>query len=73
MNDLLLQKAEKWFAELSVKTIARPTCLMVNEADLIQFGTPAEVLTEIKSAVGSNRLYWGERGIDRENLYLHTI
>jgi len=73
MNDLLLQKAEKWFAELSVKTVARPTCLMVNESDLSQFGTASEVLTELKTAVGSARLFWGERGTDREHLYLHSI
>lgn len=73
MNDLLLQKAEQWFAELSVRTIACSTCLMVNESDLTQFGTAEEVLAEVRTAVGVNRLYWGERGTDKENLYLQTF
>lgn len=73
MNDLLLQKAEQWLAELAVKTIARPTCLMVNESDLTQYGTVSDMLIEIRTAVGSNRLFWGERGIDTEHLYLHSI
>jgi len=70
MNDILLQKAEKWFAELSVKTIARPTCLLVNKVDLEQFGTQTEVLDELRGFLNSKRLYWGEVGIDTENLYL---
>jgi hypothetical protein len=73
MNDLFLIKAEKWFAELSVKTIARPTCLMVNRADLEQFGSAAEVLVELRSFLGCNRVYWGEAGIDKDNLYLQSI
>ncbi len=73
MNDILLQKAEKWFAELSVKTIARPTCLLVSKIDLEQFGSSNEVLIELRGFVGSNRLYWGEVGIDKENLYLQAF
>lgn len=73
MNDLLLIKAEKWFAELEIRTTARPTCLMVNEADLLQYGTPEVMLEDLRTVAGSRRLFWGERGIDKDNLYLHSI
>ena len=75
MNNIQLQKAEKWFSELSVRTMTRPTCLMVNRDDIDKlFGIGIiydEVLKELKEGVGYNRFCWINK--DMEWLYLDTI
>lgn len=33
MNNSILNNLEKWCLDLSIKTVARPTCLMINRQD----------------------------------------
>ena len=74
MNDLVLQKAEKWFAELGIKTWARPTCLLVSQKGVAEFGTAEEILKELRQSINSKRLCWGVSGItDDEWLWLQTF
>jgi len=72
---MALDRAEKWFNELEIRTIARPTCLMVNRDDidkLFGIGVIYEtVLTELKNGLGYTRYYWTNK--DSEWLYLETI
>ena len=75
---MALDRAEKWFNELEIRTIARPTCLMVNRQDITSLcsaGTCEDgydaILKELKSALNSSRFYW--TGRDDEWLYLDTL
>jgi hypothetical protein len=78
MNDKLLIEAEKWLAELGVRTKACPTCLMVNRDDIVNLGflpTPEGsayelFLGELRNAI-SKRLYWANK--DDEWFYLQAF
>jgi hypothetical protein len=67
MNELL-NKAERWLAELGIRTIARPTCLMVNRDDVTTLGDSNELLKELRSALGTNKFYWAS--FDDNHYYL---
>lgn len=56
--NMALSKAAVWLTELGVRTNSEQTHLAVNRGDLASFGTEAELLAEIKSATGSQRLFW---------------
>jgi hypothetical protein len=75
MNNVQLDKAEKWFSELEIRTMAHPSCLWVNRDDIDKlFGIGViydEVLKELKSALGYTRFFWS--GKDGEWLYLETL
>lgn len=67
MNDKLLIDAEKWLAEIGVRTEAKPNNeLFVNRDDIINLGfQPTEgksaydnFLSELRDGVNSKRLYW---------------
>lgn len=67
----LLGLAEAWFAGLEIKTIARPTCLMVNKADVEKFGTHGDVLAELRTGIGSTKVFWSNK--DDNYLYLESF
>ena len=71
MNELL-NKAEKWLNELGIKTIARPTCLMVSKDDVMNLcgvNQPYHtILAELRSALGTNKYTFYQE--DKEWLYL---
>jgi len=75
---MALERAQKWFSELDIRTIATPTCLKVNRNDLLILDSTQlpEVaydfmLKELKSALGYTRYYWADK--DDEWLYLETL
>lgn len=67
----LLNAAEKWFSEIGIATIARPTCLMVNRNDLTEFGTSGEMLAELRSGINSTKVYWSTQ--DDDYFYLESF
>lgn len=67
MNELL-NKAERWLTELGIRTIARPTCLMVNRDDVTTLGDSNELLKELRLALGTNKFYWAS--FDDNHYYL---
>ncbi len=74
MNEAL-NAAEKWLTELGIRTIARPTCLMVNRDDVdklwgigVVYDT---VLNDIREGVGNKRLCFYQK--DREWLYMDSL
>ena len=75
MNDIFLQRAEKWLSELGIKTIACPTCLMVSRDDienLCGIGVIYQAfLDEMKTALDAKRLYWSHK--DDNWLYLSSF
>jgi hypothetical protein len=78
MNDLLI-KAEKWLTELGIRTTDRQTVLGVNRDDMASLGATGEIpettydniLRELRSAIGSNKFFWG--GKDDDWLFLETF
>jgi len=69
MNALLVN-AEKWLTELGIRTIARPTCLMVNRDDVhLLCGDEAnELLFQLREALGTNKYFWATH--DDNHYYL---
>jgi hypothetical protein len=69
----LIEKAKIWLNELGIRTEDRPTNLAVNRDDidaLCGIGVVyEEFLTELRSALGTNKFYWEQK--DREWLYLN--
>lgn len=65
MNNTLLERAEKWLNELGIRTERADTCLKVNRTDMVNAieGTWEsqydEILSELKKAMASPRLFWG--------------
>ena len=74
MNELL-NKAEKWLNELGIKTITRPTCLMVSKDDVMNLcgvNQPYHtILAELRSALGTNKYTFYQE--DKEWLYLDAF
>ena len=75
---MALERAQKWFSELNIRTEVAPTFLKVNRSDMLIIDSTQlpEVaydfmLKELKSALGYTRYYWA--GKDDEWLYLETI
>ena len=67
MNNNLLLKAQQWLTELGIRTEASQTFLKINRLDVLDsclFGGKTEkeqtanLLSELKLAVGSNKLYF---------------
>ena len=75
MNNNALERAQKWFHELEVQTIATPTCLMVNRNDIDNlFGVGViydTVLMELKKGLDYSRYCWTYK--DDNWLHLETI
>ena len=78
MNNMALERAQKWFSELDIRTEEKQNCLFVNRSDMLILDSTQlpEVaydfmLKELKSALGYTRYYWA--GKDDEWLYLETI
>jgi hypothetical protein len=75
MNNMALERAQKWFSELEIRTQEQGNRLLVNRDDvdsLFGIGTIYEtVLTELKNGLGYTRYCWA--GKDREWLFLETI
>jgi hypothetical protein len=78
MNELL-NKAEKWFAELGIQTHACATSLKVSRDGMCQFSRDSElpettydlVLMELQIALDSTRLRWGLK--DDDWYWLHAF
>lgn len=76
MNNMLLERAEKWLGELGIKTQQAGSMLFVNRTDMVNAipGTAEsqydEILGELKKALNSPRLYW--TGKDDEWLWLES-
>jgi len=72
---MALERAQKWFTELEVRTEARQNCLLVNRDDIDKlFGIGViydTVLVELKTGLNYSRYYWTKK--DREWLYLETL
>ena len=73
-----LNAAEKWLNEMGIKTIARPTCLMVNRNDMVNTidGETPEIsyglmLKELRVALNTTKIFWG--GKDDDYLYLESF
>ena len=75
MNNMALERAQKWFSELEVRTGELGNRLLVNRDDIDNlFGVGViydTVLTELKNGLGYSRYCWA--GKDREWLFLETI
>jgi hypothetical protein len=68
----VLNACEKWLSEMNVKTIARPTCLMVSRDDVVNnLGDTDEVLKALREATSSSKLFWA--GKDDDYLYLESF
>jgi len=70
MNQSLV-KAEKWFAEMSIRTQVRQTYLMVNRDDIDNLGNSNELLELVKTDTGCNKLFWSQT--DDNWLYLDSF
>lgn len=76
MNNMLLERAEKWLGELGIKTQQAGSMLAVNRTDMVNAieGTWEsqydEILSELKKALNSPRLYW--TGKNDEWLWLES-
>jgi hypothetical protein len=65
-----LNSLEKWLTELDVKNVARPTCLMVNKAQLLALvGAEADVVPTLKSI--NTKLFISQQ--DNEWLYVDSF
>jgi hypothetical protein len=75
MNNMALERAQKWFGELEIRTEAQANRLLVNRDDIDNlFGVGViydTVLAELKNGLGYTRYCWA--GKDREWLFLETI
>ena len=76
MNNMLLERAEKWLGELGIKTQQAGSMLAVNRTDMVNatLGTWEsaydEILSELKKGLNSPRLFWA--GKDDEWLWLES-
>ena len=70
MNAVLLERAEKWLAELGIRTERADTVLKVHRDDAAEFGEPSDLLFGLKAGLASPRLCWGAK--DDEWLYLES-
>ena len=66
----ILNNLEKWLTELEVKNIARPTCLMVNKAQLMALvGSESEVVPTLKTI--NTKLFVSQQ--DNDWLYIDSF
>jgi hypothetical protein len=69
MNDILKQAAE-WFLSLGIDVDPRQDFVIVPRNMVETLGTPDEVLKELRSALGTNKLYWSKWDDHRDKEWL---
>ena len=77
MNNITLSKAEKWMADMGIRTEPHTNCLYVNRDDMCavadakdESDSYTEILAALKSDI-STKLFWG--GKDDNWYYLESF
>lgn len=61
----MLEKASKWLNELGISShFHEATMLSVSREEMIAFGSPDEILSELKMAFGYSRFCWMDKNAD---------